>query len=237
MIKILAMAAMAVCFSNANATAELPDSVKSLVATVNYTAVAAPVSVTHAAWNRINESSANAALVRMVADDPSQCLASAPKYGDVTACTLKLDSGFVTAFWSTSGFFIADATEIAPTNKHIFSAWSRAFDACFEATKASLALPVGLVCKVISFTLNIAGTIISVVGNVTVEALRALIGGIGMVVSNLIALPVHLLTGHIGAAFVNLFNIVKAVVVCVFPLAPIVMALLGRSDEIRELCK
>lgn len=235
MTKLLAMLAIAVGFSAANANTNLPEPMKGLTATVQYTA-AVPVSVTQAAWNRINENSRNANLVRLIAEDTSQCIGAAHQPGEVPACTLDMGGAFVTAIWSTAGYFIADAAEIAVNfTGDVLGAWSRAFNSCYEATKASLALPVGLACKIISFALDATGTIVRVVGNVVVGVTGAVVGGVATVIGGVFALPAALLRGSIEGAFKALFTVTRTLVTCVVPVIPLVLAIVDRK-QLRALC-
>lgn len=235
MTKIIAIVAAAFCVANAQAS-ELPEAVKPLVATVEYTA-AVPVKVTQAAWNRINENSHNANLVRVITEDTSKCVSAATQPGEVPACTLDMGGSFVTAIWSTAGYFIADAAEIGVNlGLNITGAWSKAFNYCWEQTKSSLAAPVGFACKIISFSLDAAGFIVGKVAGIALVAVGSVVDGVGAVLSGAFALPAALLRGDIESAFRALFNVVRAVVVCVVPVAPVVLAILGRSDEARALC-
>ncbi len=235
MTKLLAIVAAAFCVSNAQAT-ELPEPVKALVSTVKYTA-AVPVQVTQSAWNRINENSQNANLMRLIAEDTTKCIGGATQPGEIPACTLDMGGSFVTAIWSTAGYFVADVAEIGlGLGTNIIGAWSKAFNYCFESTKANLLAPVGYACKIVSFALDAAGFIVGKVAGLALVALTSVVDGVGAVLSNAFALPAALLRGDIESAFRALFNIVRAVVVCVVPVAPIVVALIHGNDAARALC-
>ena len=239
MNKLLAIVALAFCFSNANASDITKlEPFKALGNTVQVLGYDTPVALTQAAWNRVKQNGENLNLIKLIAEDHTKCLKSVNQPLAIPACTIEMSGKFVTAIWSTAGFFVADAAEIALKGvTGIVKAWARAFDACYATLKNSVGLPVALGCKVVSFVLDTAGTIIEVAGNLVLAVANAAIGGVQTVLSNLFALPVALLRGDIQTAFQALFNVAKAIVVCVIPVVPLIMAILGENEELKRLCQ
>lgn len=233
MSKLLAIVALAFCFSNAKADVSQQEPFKALGSTVVTLGYDTPVALTQAAWNNVKANGENLNLIRLLAADHTKCLMSVDQPLAIPACTIEMSGKFVTALWSTAGFFVADAAEIALNGvTNIIGAWARAFDACYANLKNTVAAPVAYGCKVISFVLDTAGTIIKVAGNIVLGAARAVIAGVQTVLQNLFALPVALLRGDIQAAFQALFNVVRGLVTCVVPLVPVVLAILGKDLSI-----
>ena len=239
MSKLLAIVALAFCFTNAKAD-NLSDKepFKALGNSVMTLGYKTPVALTQKAWARVQANAHDLNLLQLIAED-FQCMGSSLSAGKVLqtpACTIEMGGKFVTAVWSTAGLFVADAAEIALNGvTDIIGSWARAFDACYATLNHTVGAVVGLGCKVISFVLDAAGTIIQVVGQTALAVTRAVVNGVSSVLKAAFALPVAILKGDIQSAFKALFNVARAVVTCVIPVIPLVLAIVDRK-KLAQLC-